>query len=155
MSPNHESKYPDQPAIKPVLAGDLNPAHAVEEYKVACDFMRQYALLRFLQLTLLTGTMGSLVTALASPYVREAYLPGSAIKVGGLAMVLAFLAMELRAAAFWRHMRDRADAIAAHLGFAPFPASPRWPVNTSGASVAVYVVMAMGWLLSLLFGEAG
>jgi len=143
MSLDRESEHPD-------------PDHAVEEYKVACDFMRQYALLRFLYLTLLTGTTGSLVTALGSPYVREAYLPASAIKVGGLAMVLAFLAMELRAARFWRHMRDRAGAIAVHLGFAPFPTSPRFgPASTGGAAVAVYVVMATGWLLSLLFGASG
>jgi hypothetical protein len=132
-----------------------NTANAVEEYKVACDFMRQYALLRFLYLTLLTGTTGSLVTALGSPYVQEAYLPPSIIKVGGLAMVIAFLAMELRAARFWRHMRDRAGVIALQLGFAEFPSSPRFgPASTGGASIAVYVVMATGWALSLLFGQA-
>lgn len=125
----------------------VNPG---DEYKSVCEFMRQYATLRFYQMALLLGTTGSIITALSSNAVRTSFARAEFLKIGGLIVCLAFLVMEFRASSYWHRLRDRGNALAKTLHFAPFPVSSRWnPLTTSGASFYLHIVVAVLWLVSL------
>lgn len=134
----------------PQAGADNGARPLVEEYKCVCDFMRQYALLRFYQLALLLGTTGSIVTALSSNVVRANLARTDMLKLGGLIVSLALLVMEYRSSTYWRVLRNRANQIAQALHFEPFPASSRWsPLTTSGVGFYLHALVATLWLTSL------
>lgn len=121
-----------------------------DEYKIVCEFMRQYSMMRFYQLALLLGTTGSIVTALSSQAVRTSFAGSEFLKGGGLVVSLALLALEFRATSYWHWLRNRGNELAQLLGYAPFPVSSRWsPLTTSGAGFYLHVVVASLWLSSL------
>lgn len=128
-------------------ASDLSTQ--VAEFKSVCDFMRQYATLRFYQLALLLGTTGSIVTALSSTLVRASAERALFLKVGGLLVTLALMAIEFRATSHWQSLRDRANELAASLRFRPFPLSSRWdPLTTSGVGFYLHAAVALAWAAS-------
>lgn len=121
----------------------------VAEFKCVCDFMRQYATLRFYQLALLLGTTGSIVTALASNAVRSSAERADFLKAGGLVVTLALMVMEFRASSHWQSLRDRGNELATALRFRRFPVSSRWnPLTTSGVGFYLHAVVAMAWIAS-------
>ena len=123
---------------------------AAAEYKRVCEFMRQYATLRFCQLALQLGTTGSIVTALSSTAVREAFVRAELLKMRGLMVSFAFLVMEYRATSYWHRLRNRGNALAVELRFEPFPVISRWnPLTTSGVSFCLHAAVAALWLVSL------
>jgi hypothetical protein len=133
------------PTENSVISGN-----ASEEYKSVCDFMRQYAMMRFYQLALLLGTTGSIVTALASNAVRASFTGAGFLKTGGLIISLAFLVMEYRASSYWHRLRDRGNDLARVLHYQAFPAASRWdPLTTSGASFYLHMTVATLWFVSL------
>jgi hypothetical protein len=122
----------------------------VAEFKCVCDFMRQYATLRFYQLALLLGTTGSIVTALSSNLVRVSAERATFLKAGGLLVTLALMVMECRATSHWQDLRDRANELAASLRFRPFPVTSRWnPFTTSGVGLYLHATVALAWVASL------
>lgn len=130
-------------------AGD-DKALMVEEYKCVCDFMRQYARLRFFQLALLLGTTGGIVTALSSQAVRLSPVHAELLQCGGVLVSLALAVMEFRASTHWQGLRDRGNQLALALRFRTFPVSSRWsPWTTSGAGFYLHALVAALWLASL------
>jgi hypothetical protein len=122
----------------------------IEEYKCVCDFMRQYALLRFYQLALLLGTTGGIVTALSSNVVRMSALRSDMLKLGGLLIGLALLVMEFRSSTYWMVLRNRGNQIADSLQFQRFPTSSRWsPLTTSGVGFYLHALITSLWATSL------
>ena len=138
-------------ATLPQAAPDNGPRPVlVVEYKCVCDFMRQYALLRFYQLALLLGTTGSIVTALTSSAVRTSLVRTDMLKLGGLVISLALLVMEFRSSTYWMVLRNRGNEIAQTLRFQAFPVSSRWsPLTTSGVGFYLHALVAGLWLASL------
>ena len=137
-----------------VEAGEpaADPTIQVVEYKAVCDFMRQYATLRFYQLALLLGTTGSIVTALSSQAVRAVPMRVDMLRAGGLVISLALLVMEFRSSTYWQQLRDRANELAAGLRFQRFPVSSRWsPLTTSGVGFYLHALVAALWCASFLF----
>ena len=122
----------------------------VAEYKCVCDFMRQYATLRFYQLALLLGTTGSIVTALSTQLLRLGPERAASLKAGGLVVTLALMVMEFRATSHWQSLRDRGNELAQSLRFRPFAVTSRWnPLTTSGAGFYLHAIVALGWIASL------
>src|SRR5438128_2447238 len=73
-----------------------------EEYKRISEFMRTYLLLRLYRLTLLLGTSGAIVTALASENIQAR---GAVVillpKVSALGISAAFAVMDFSASGHW------------------------------------------------------
>lgn len=131
-------------------AAAATAGNAADEYRTVCEFMRLYATLRFYQLALLLGTTGSIVTALTSQAVRENFARAEFLKAGGLLVSLAFVVMEFRATSHWCRLRERANTLAAALGYLAFPAQSRWnPLTTSGVGLVLHAAVATLWCSSL------
>lgn len=127
----------------------LDASTQVAEFKCVCDFMRQYATLRFYQLALLLGTTGSIVTALSSNALRMSAERAALLKASGLLVTLALMVMEFRATSHWQDLRDRANELAAALRFRPFPVTSRWdPLTTSGVGFYLHATVALAWVAS-------
>src|SRR5689334_1332456 len=113
--------------------------HPLEEYKILCEMMRSYAMLRFYQMALLLGTSGGIVTGISSDIVRRSALLVLMVKIGGLLLSAVFTVMDYRASAYWHRLRRRANEIAPELGFRPFPVAPAWSrLTTTGASLVMH-----------------
>jgi len=133
----------------------MDPAsrYPLEEYKISCEMMRSYALLRFYQMALLLGTAGALVTGIASENVRRSATVVLLLKVTGLVITTAFLIMDYRASSYWHALRSRANDLATELGFMQFPVRAWWnPLTTTGASLTMHAFIVLVWLYGLLFG---
>jgi len=125
----------------------------LDEYKVACEFMRSYATLRFLRFTVLLGASGGLIGTLLSDKVQHDPTNILLLKVGGLGLTLAFGVMDYSASASWHRLRSRAYALAGALQFQPFPESSPWdPLSTTGASRYLHAFLAVLWLFVLFRG---
>ena len=131
----------------------VSAGSAADEYKSVCEFMRMYATLRFYRLALLLGTTGSIVTALSSAAVRANFARIEILKLGGLAVCLAFLVMEFRATSQWIMLCDRCNALARKLHYQTVLSSSRWnPFSTSGAGFYLYSFVTVLWAVSFIIG---
>ena len=98
--------------------------NATEEFKRISEFMRTYLLLRLYRLTLLLGTSGAVVTALASDNIRRrGEVVILLLKLGALAISTAFRVMDFSAGGHWIRLRDRANELAAPTGLPTFSQS--------------------------------
>ena len=126
--------------------------YPLEEYKIICEMMRGYALLRFYQMALLLGTAGAVVTAIASDAVQRRPVLIVILKLTGLIVSWVFLVMDYRASSYWHTLRARANDLAAEMGFMTFPVRAWWnPMTTTGASLVMHTFLVLGWLYTLLF----
>jgi hypothetical protein len=127
------------------------PDNATEEFKRISEFMRTYLLLRLYRLTLLLGTSGAVVTALASDNIRRrGEVVILLLKLGALAISTAFTVMDFSAGGHWIRLRDRANELAAGLGYQRFPSPSRWnPFTANGAGNYLHVFVVLLWSLSL------
>jgi hypothetical protein len=125
--------------------------NATEEFKRISEFMRTYLLLRLYRLTLLLGTSGAVVTALASDNIRRrGEVVILLLKLGALAISTAFTVMDFSAGGHWIRLRDRANELAAGLGYQRFPSPSRWnPFTANGAGNYLHVFVVLLWSLSL------
>ena len=104
----------------------LPSTNATDEFKRISEFMRTYLLLRLYRLTLLFGTSGAIVTALASDNVRRrGAIVILLLKLGALAVSGAFTIVDFSAAGHWTRFRDRANELAGELNYRRFPNSSR------------------------------
>ena len=125
--------------------------HPLEEYKILCEMMRSYAMLRFYQMASLLGTAGGIVTGIASDNVRRSAQLVVLLKLGGLLISLVFTVMDYRASAYWHGLRDRANLLATELGFQGFPVRSHWnPLTTTGASLAMHLFFVAVWIFALV-----
>ena len=126
--------------------------YPLEEYKIICEMMRGYALLRFYQMALLLGTAGAIVTAIGSDNVHRQPALVLILKVTGLLTTWVFLVMDYRASSYWHNLRSRANDLAVELGFMTFPVRAWWnPMTTTGASLVMHAFLVLGWIYALLF----
>jgi len=133
----------------------MNSGDPVEEFKCICEFMRHYATMRLYRLTLLLGTTGGVITGICSESVRAR---GAAavlmLKLGAVAVSLAFTVMDYRAGAYWHRLRDRANVLAGTLKFQEFPVSSAWsPLTSIGAGRYLHFFILALWLVSLWIGR--
>jgi hypothetical protein len=130
-------------------------AYPLEEFKIICEMMRSYAMLRFYQMALLLGTSGGIVTAFASQSVRSLPVLVLLLKLGGVVLSAAFLVMDWRASSYWHRLRARANELAPELGFQPFPVGSPWsPLTTTGASLLLHIFFVIVWTISLFLPVA-
>jgi hypothetical protein len=125
--------------------------NATEEFKRISEFMRTYLLLRLYRLTLLLGTSGAIITGLVSDNVRRR---GAVVilllKLGALGISTAFAVMDFSAGGHWIRLRERANELAALLGYRPFPNPSRWsPFTATGAGNYLHVFVVLLWAFSL------
>jgi|ERR1051325_5708091 len=129
----------------------LTSSNASDEFKRISEFMRTYLLLRLYRLTLLLGTSGAIVTALASDSVR---VRGATVilllKVGAVVISGAFAIMDFSAAGHWTRFRNRAIELAAQLDYQPFPKQSRWsPFTATGAGNYLHMLIVLLWIATL------
>jgi hypothetical protein len=131
----------------------VNAGNPLDEYKIACEFLRGYATLRFLRFTVLLGASGGLIGAILSQQVQGDPRHVLLLKVGGLGLTVAFAVMDYSASASWHRLRDRANVLAAALQFQPFPGTSPWnPLTTTGASRYLHVFLVLLWVFVLFRG---
>ena len=134
---------------------ETSPAHAtagspLDEYKLIGEDLRHYGSLRLYRFTLLLGTTGAMVTALASENVREHVMPFMLLKVGGLVVAVTFAIMDYRSGEQWMRLAHRANVLAHALGFDARPTAHPWnPLSTTGASRVLHGFFVLGWLFVL------
>ena len=130
-------------------------AYPLEEFKIICEMMRSYAMLRFYQMALLLGTSGGIVTAFASQSVRSVPALLLVLKCVGILLSAVFLVMDWRASSYWHRLRARANELAPELGFQPFPVGSPWsPLTTTGASLLLHIFFVVVWTISLFLPVA-
>src|SRR5690242_5769026 len=130
------------------MAARAASAYPLEEFKIICEMMRSYAMLRFYQMALLLGTSGGIVTAFASQSVRSLPVLVLLLKIGGILLSAVFLVMDWRASSYWHRLRARANELAGELGFEPFPVASPWsPLTTTGASLLLHIFFVAVWLI--------
>lgn len=135
----------------------MDSANATEEYNRISEFMRTYLLLRLYRLTLLLGTSGAVITALASNSVQ---LRGSIVvfllKVAAVGISAAFAVMDFSASGHWVRLRARANQLAALLGYQAFPTPSRWsPLTATGAGNYLHLLVVALWVVSLFLHAPG
>lgn len=113
--------------------------------------MRTYLLLRLYRLTLLLGTSGAIVTALASDSIRRrGAIVILLLKIGAVAVSGAFTIMDFSAAGHWTRFRNRANELAIQLNYEPFPDQSRWsPFTATGSGNYLHVLIVLLWVASL------
>ena len=124
---------------------------ATEEFHRISEFMRTYLLLRLYRLTLLLGTSGAIVTALASDSIRaRGAVVILLLKIGAVVISSAFAIMDFSAAGHWTRFRNRAIELAAQLDYQPFPKQSRWsPFTATGAGNYLHLLIVLLWMVSL------
>lgn len=127
-----------------------------QEYERICEFLRTYLMLRLYRLTLLLGTSGAVVTALASDSVRaRGALVVFLLKLAALGVSSAFAVMDFSASGHWWRLHARARELATVLGYQPFPIFSRWsPLTATGAGNYLHVFIVLLWLISLFLRPA-
>jgi hypothetical protein len=128
--------------------------NASEEYNRISEFMRTYLLLRLYRLTLLLGTSGAIVTALATDAIqRRDAVVVFLLKIAALGISAAFAVMDFSASGHWVRLRARANELAALLGYQVFPTPSRWsPLTATGAGNYLHLLVVALWLVSLMLG---
>ena len=140
-----------------VATNTSSPSHAavsgnpLDEYKQLGEDLRHYGILRLARLTLLLGTMGAMITALASDTVRAHPVVFGLLKIAGLVVALVFAVMDYRSGAHWLRLQRRANVLAKVLGFESRPTAHPWnPLATTGASRFLHLFLVCGWTFALL-----
>ena len=137
-------------ASRPVSRSALS-VNALDEYKHLGEDLRHYGILRLARLTLLLGTTGAMVTALATDTVRSHPIVFMLLKVGGLVIALVFAIMDYRSGLHWLRLQQRSNMLAEALGFESRPVAHGWnPLATTGASRALHLFLVFGWVFALL-----
>ena len=135
----------------PPLSRAAPGGNALDEYKHLGEDLRHYGILRLARLTLLLGTTGAIVTALASETVRAHPIPFALLKVGGLVVALTFAVMDYRSGAQWMRLQQRSNMLAEVLGFETRPTAHVWnPLASTGASRVLHAFLVCGWIFALL-----
>ena len=138
-------------AFPPAPAMDPASRHPLDEYKILCEMMRAYAMLRFYQMALLLGTAGGIVTGIASDNVRRSAQLVVLLKLAGVLISVVFTIMDYRASSYWHQLRRRANDLAVELGFQAFPVRSPWnPLTTTGASLLMHLFFVAVWIFGLL-----
>jgi hypothetical protein len=129
----------------------LPSTNATDEFERISEFMRTYLLLRLYRLTLLLGTSGAIVTALASDSIRRhGAIVLLLLKIGAIAVSGAFTIMDFSAAGHWARFLNRANELAIQLNYERFPTPSRWsPFTATGAGNYLYVLIVLLWVASL------
>lgn len=127
-----------------------NPKH---EYDQACESMKEYAKMRFSQLTLFIAITAALLTILFSYAIDFTYWPKIIIKLGGLMITFVFFVMEYRSTLHWKHYKKRADWLEKNkLGYELHSTRPG--ASIISATVAVfflYLFLIALWLLFIIW----
>lgn len=127
------------------------PDNALDEYKHLGEDLRHYGILRLARLTLLLGTTGAMVTALATETVRANSTLFVLLKVGGLVIALVFAIMDYRSGAHWVRLQRRSNVLAQTLGFELRPVASAWnPLASTGASRALHLFLVWAWIFVLV-----
>ena len=131
----------------------MNAGNALDEFKIACEFIRSLAALRFLRLTILFGATGGLIGAMMSDKVQADPKLLLLLRTAGLGVTIAFAAMDYTSSAALRRVRDRANELAAVLQFQTFPVVSPWsPLGTEGVSRYLHLFLVLLWVFALLRG---
>jgi hypothetical protein len=127
--------------------------NALEEYKITCEFIRHYALMRYYRLAVLMATMGAMVSAIISfaPSHPTAHHILFMLRLAGLAISLTFTCMDYGAGKLLQNFRTRANALTTVLQFEPFPVYHPWnPLTVIGAGRYLHVFLVTVWFTFLV-----
>lgn len=123
----------------------------LDEYKHLGEDLRHYGILRLYRLTLLLGTTGAMVSALASDAVRAHPVMFEILKLGGVVVTVVFAIMDHRSGNMWYRLQARSNALAERLGFQTRPTAHPWnPLTTTGAGRVLHLFLVCGWVFILL-----
>ena len=132
----------------------MSAGNQLDEFKIACEFIRSLAALRFLRLTILFGANGGLIGVMMSDKAQADPKLLLLLKIAGLGVTIAFGVMDYASSAALRRLRDRANELAATLQFQAFPVISPWrPLGTEGVSRYLHLFLALLWLFALFRGS--
>ena len=125
-----------------------------KEYFDVSANMRQYANMRFAQLTLMVAATGALVATMAGHDKPVPDALSIVLKIAGIVVALVFWAMEERAADYWHHFARRAVCLEQILGFEQYGKRPaqRFFTATNAARLLYIGVLAL-WVSALIAGR--
>lgn len=129
----------------------------VEEYKDVSANMRQYANMRFGQLTLFIATNAAMVAAAFKPAAQVA-APRWTIRTIGILLSVVFWLLESRSTAYWNVFMDRAKELERDLSFSQYLNRPDPPelvglkTNATNAIHLLFVSIVAFWILHWIFG---
>jgi len=127
-----------------------NPVH-LEEYKDLSSNMRQYANMRFAQLTLFIAMTAGLLNLLFGSNHTTSDPLRDVLKGIGILITVVFWIMEERAVGYWNHFRHRAVELERELGFRQYSTRPeRTLIRSSNAARLLYGAIMAFWLTALL-----
>lgn len=131
----------------------INKGDPKHEYDQACKSMKEYARMRFSQLTLFIAITAALLTILFSYAKDFTYWPKMILKLGGLAVTFVFLVMEYRSTLYWMHYKKRADWLEEHkLGYELHRTSPGLSLVSATAAVFfLYLFLIVLWLVFIIW----
>jgi len=124
-----------------------------DEYVDLSANMRHYANMRFAQLSIFVALTAALVNAIFEKGGRFSFGANTAVKIGGLIIVLVFWAMEESAADYWNHFRKRAIVLEDTLGYQQYKDRPTHRLRGFTATNAVrflFLVVSAFWVIMLL-----
>jgi hypothetical protein len=129
----------------------------VEEYKDVSANMRQYANMRFAQLTLFIATSGAMVGVAFKPAAQVA-APRWTIRTIGILLSVVFWLLEGRSTAYWNVFMSRAKELERDLLFSQYLNRPDPPelagikMNATNAIHLLFGSIVAFWILHWLFG---
>jgi dipeptide/tripeptide permease len=131
-----------------------NHDHSEKEYFDTSANMRQYANMRFAQLTLTVAATGALIATLAGHDKPVSDDLATVLKTVGVIVALVFWVMEERAADYWHHFANRAVSLEQVLGFEQYSRRPvqKLFTATNAARLLYFGVLAL-WAVALASGR--
>jgi hypothetical protein len=131
----------------------VSNANHLDEFKITCEFIRSFAALRFLRLTILFGATGGLIGSMMSDKIQADPKLLLLLRTAGLGVTIAFGLMDYASSTALRRVRDRANELAVILQFQTFPVISPWsPLGTEGVSRYLHLFLALVWVFALLRG---
>lgn len=123
----------------------------VEEYKDVSSNLRQYANMRFAQLTLFVALSGALVSVAFKPATQVA-APRWIIRTAGIVLSLVFWLLEHRSTVYWIAFIKRAERLEDKLSFRQYKGRPKSRVllkieiNATNAVRLLFSFSILFWL---------
>jgi hypothetical protein len=124
------------------------------EYLDLSNNVRHHSNLRFAQMTLFVAVTAGLISVLFANQGKVSPLAKTSFKIFGLIVAAAFLVIEERTAAYWRHFQGRAAELEPQLSYRQYSNLPgrKW-VTAANATRLLYVVVVVFWIVALTFGN--
>lgn len=125
-----------------------------DEYLDVSENMRQWANIRFAQMTLFAAITAGILAGLFQNGSTQLGVSRIALKIGGIIVTFVFGFLDQRAMIYWRHFRQRAVELEKALGFRQYTSAPTARfLNSANAVRVLYLTVVLIWVVSLIWSS--